>query len=478
MKVMFMEDGILALAPFPVFNDKSAVTIEDLEDRLIDLKDQGNNIQARADAEARDLTEDEQAEIEQIFAAFEATEADIDRRRKLGQINSKMEAPKGRITDPDGGDPQATQHVTRAQMDHRPRNTVPAQPRSQDQGKWGFRSAGEFLAAVVKGSAKGGSIDPRLVANAPTTYGSEGVGADGGFAVPPDFRTAIVAKVMGEDSLLSRTDQMTTSSNSITVPKDETTPWQPTGGIQAFWESEGGQKPQSKPALGEITVKANKIVSLVPLTDELLEDAPAMAAYVNRKAPEKIDFKINDAIINGSGVGMPLGILNSPGTVTVSKVSGQDPDTLLFDNIISMWSRMPASARRNAVWLANSDVDGQLMRMAFPGTGTAVPTYLPPGGLSATPYASLMGRPVISTEAMPALGDRGDLILADLSQYMSVVKAGGVRQDVSIHLWFDYDITAFRFVMRVGGQPWWNAPIERNGGQPNRGFFVTLEARS
>jgi hypothetical protein len=53
---------------------------------------------------------------------------------------------------------------------------------------------------------------------------------------------------------------MTTSSNAITVPTDETTPWQSTGGVQAYWESEGGQKTQSKPQLREVTVKANKII--------------------------------------------------------------------------------------------------------------------------------------------------------------------------------------------------------------------------
>ncbi|MNC98378.1 hypothetical protein D3C83_163170 [compost metagenome] len=65
-----------------------------------------------------------------------------------------------------------------------------------------------------------------------------------------------------------------------------------------------------------------------------------------------------------------------------------------------------------------------------------------------------------------------------MSQYLSVTKGSGIRQDVSIHLFFDYDITAFRFVMRVGGQPWWDAAITRTGGQASRGFFISLGARS
>ncbi|QRF55747.1 phage major capsid protein [Variovorax paradoxus] len=459
-----------------VRND-SVATLETLQNRLIELKDAGNNIQARADAEKRDLTADEQEEIKQIFASFEAVEADIERREQLDAMNAKISQPAGRKTNPEvQEEDEPVQPQARTSGKHKP---IFATPRTTDANKWGFRSQAEFFNAVVKSSAKGAQTDPRLIANAPTTFGSEGVGADGGFAVPPDFRNTIIQKVMGEDSLLPLTDQQISSGNSITFPADETTPWQSSGGIQAYWEVEGGQKTQSKPALVEKTVKLNKVIALVPLTDELLEDAPAMASYVNRKAPEKIVFKVNDAIINGTGVGMPLGILKSPGTVIVAKESGQSADTVVFANLTKMWTALTPMARRNARWLMNADVEGQLMGMSFPGTGTAVPVYLPPGGLSAAPYGTLFGRPIAYSEAMPALGDEGDIVFGDLSNYLSGVKAGGVKSDVSIHVWFDYDITAFRFVLRVGGQPWWNAPVAPyQAGAASRGFFAALGARA
>lgn len=454
-------------------------SLEDMQNRLLELSQNANNIKALAEAEKRDLSDDERKDLDQIFAAFEELSSDIERHERLAGINAKLATPAGRQADPAGAADPVQASASRAQLDAgRARASVPAQAKDhRDTGKWGFRSQGEFLAAVIKSSGKGATADPRLIANAPSTYGSEGAGADGGFAVPPDFRTAIVQKVMAEDSLLGRTDQMTTSSNSITVPTDETTPWQTSGGIQAYWESEGGQKQQSKPALTEKTVKANKIIALVPMTDELLQDAPSMASYVSSKAPQKIDFKVNDAILNGTGVGQPLGFLKSGALVTVNPESGQAADTVRFENIVNMYTRMTSEGKRRGVWVVNSDVEAQLMRMQFPGTGTAVPVYLPPGGLSAQPYGTLMGRPVITTEAAPALGDLGDISFVDMSQYMSVVKAGGVRQDVSIHLFFDYDITAFRFVLRVGGQPWWNAPITRLNGL-SRSPFVTLGARA
>ncbi len=458
-----------------VFND--AATIEALNDRLLDLQQQANNLQAAADAEKRQMTEDETKSINEIFAAFEATEAEIEQRKRLDEINAKTAAPLPRKTAPEAMNEADDEPGTTQRPATRTRTF--ASPRATDQGKWGFRSAGEYLAAVVKASGKGASIDPRLIANAaPTTYGSEGIGADGGFAVPPDFRETIMRKVMGEESLLAKTDQQTSSSNTITFPADETTPWQSSGGIQAYWEQEGGLKTQSKPALVDKTVKLNKLIALVPLTDELLEDAPAMSSYVNRKAPEKINFKVSDAIINGTGVGMPLGILPSPGTVVVAKESGQATATVNFLNLTKLFTAVTPEVGNTGTFIMHPDVWQQLFTMSFPGTGTAVPAFMSPGGLSAAPYGTLFGRPIVTTQAAQPLGSQGDIIFGDLKNYLSVVKTGGIRSDVSIHLWFDYDMTAFRFVLRVGGQPWWNAAVTPyQTGATSRGYYATLQAR-
>jgi HK97 family phage major capsid protein len=456
------------------------VQMEHLQARLAELDSQAKNIIAFAESEKRSLNGDEVKELDKIYAAFEEVDAEIKVRERAANMSARAAGGGGRQSTPDL---TPTQVAAAAAAEDVPAATqqspalarrVAASARATDTGKWGFRSSGEFIVAVFRASARGATPDPRLIANAPTTFGQEGVGADGGFAVPPDFRSTIIKKVAGEESLLSMTDQQTTSSNTITFPIDETEPWG-TSGVRVYWESEGGQKTQSKPRLGESSVKANKLIALVPMTDELLDDAPAMTSWLNTKVPEHIDYAVNAAIIRGSGVGQPLGILNSAGLLTVAAESGQAADTLRFENIVNLYTRMPASSKRRAVWLMNEDNEAQLMKMQFPGTGTAVPVYLPPGGLSAAPYGTLMGRPVIPMEAMSALGDVGDIVFADMSKYMTLVK-GGLKQDISIHLWFDYDITAFRFVLRIGGKPWFNSVITRANGL-SRAFFVTLGAR-
>lgn len=457
------------------------VQMEHLQARLAELDSSAKNIIAFAESEKRSLNGDEVKELDKIYAAFEEVDAEIKVRERAANMSARAAGGGGRQTNPDL---TPTQVAAAAAGDDVPAATqqspalarrVAASARSTDTGKWGFRSPGEFIVAVFRASARGASPDPRLIANAPTTFGQEGVGADGGFAVPPDFRATIIKKVAGEESLLSMTDQQTTSSNTITFPIDETAPWETSSGLRVYWESEGGLKTQSKPRLAESTVKANKLIALVPMTDELLDDAPAMTSWLNTKVPEHIDYAVNAAIIRGSGVGQPLGILNSAGLLTVGAESGQAADTLRFENVVNLYTRMPAASKRRAVWLMNEDNEAQLMKMQFPGTGTAVPVYLPPGGLSAAPYGTLMGRPVIPMEAMSALGDVGDIVFADMSKYMTLVK-GGLKQDISIHLWFDYDITAFRFVLRVGGKPWFNSVITRANGL-SRSFFVTLGAR-
>ena len=130
------------------------------------------------------------------------------------------------------------------------------------------------------------------------------------------------------------------------------------------------------------------------------------------------------------------------------------------------------------MWHINQDVEPQLLQMAFEGTSSSVPAYMPANGLSGAPYATLMGRPVIPIQSCETLGDKGDVYLADWSQYLSVIK-GGVRSDVSMHLYFDYDMTAYRFILRMTGQPWWRAAITPLHGATNTlGCFLTLDERA
>lgn len=462
------------------------MTIEELRKRQIELNETAKAIRAKADAEKRDLIEDEQKELTAALDEFDAVEKEIEQRQRIEDQEARLNRSAGRRTEPNEPGVRANDE---------PRDRDPQEPSTSrkipataiaDHGRWGWRSFGEFGKAVIEGSRRGATPDERLTRASLSTFGSEFVGADGGFAVPPDFRNIIMDELLGEDSLLPRTDQLTSGSNNLTVPKDETSPWQTSGGILANWIGESGAITQSKPSLETVTLKLHKLAVLVPLTDELIEDASALTGWLSRKAPQKINFKVNLGIVQGSGSGEPLGILNSSHTVSVAKESSQAADTLVGMNVIKMYSRMYGPWRRNAVWLINQDIEPELFTLMKVGkldtgaadTGWGVPLYMPANGLSSSPFGTLFGRPVIPTQACETLGDKGDIIFAALNQYVTVQKTAGIRQDTSIHLWFDQDTTAFRFIMRIAGQPWWQSTISARDGTTTYSAFVTLDARA
>jgi HK97 family phage major capsid protein len=138
-----------------------------------------------------------------------------------------------------------------------------------------------------------------------------------------------------------------------------------------------------------------------------------------------------------------------------------------------MW----APCRQNAVWLIHQDVEPQLQTMTIGSGGTTLVAYMPPGGLSANPYATLMGRPVIPVEWCSTLGTVGDIVLADLRHYVTATK-GMIEPNMSLHLRFDYDESVFRFIFRLDGQPWWTAALTPYKGSNTQSCFVTLATRS
>lgn len=442
-------------------------------DRQDEILAQSRAIMAKVDAANRDPTDDEGRELDELKAEFDNLEKQIERRVDLlareRRVNERNATPRGRRTSAsaeptaaleEGGEPQ------------RPRAQVigPVPARS---GMYGFRHAGEYFNAVARAAlSRNSDVDARLMAAAASTIATEGAGPDGGFAVPPDMRSTIMEAVMAEDDLLGRCDVQDSSSNTLTLPTDMTTQWG-TDGIQAYWEGETDAIRQSKPALQNVTLRLHKLAALVPISEELLEDAPAMGSYVNRKAPEKIRFKVSHAIAWGNGVGMPLGFMNSPALVTQAAEGSQTADTINATNVVKMLSRLPAQCRKTAVWLCHPDAEPQFPLMTIGNQ----PVYLPPGGLRDSPYGALLGRPVIPHEVCETVGDVGDLMLVDLKSYLAAKKAGGIKASTSLHLWFDQDLMAFKFTFRLAGQPWWSAAISPRDGANTRSPFVTLAAR-
>jgi HK97 family phage major capsid protein len=336
----------------------------------------------------------------------------------------------------------------------------------------GFRNLSEF-AVAVRNQIVGGANDPRLNA-APSNYEQNQGTAGEGFLVPTEYRQQIWSLVFAENDLLSLCNPEPTNSNAISIPKDETTPWGSTG-VQATWRSEASQLTASKFTATGTIVQLHELYAFVLATSELLDDAPRLNNRLTVQAARAIKWKASEAVAFGDGNGKPLGFMNAGCLVTVAKDSGQAAKTLSLNNVLTMYSRLLFMGG-NPVWLANADTLPQLAQLTVGNVPAWLPLNQPVAG---DPRQGIfLGRPLMFNEHMQTLGTLGDIAAADLTGYALATKAGGgIDFAASIHLFFDYNMQAFRWIFRLGGQPYLSAAVTPAKGSNTKSHFVALAAR-
>lgn len=349
-----------------------------------------------------------------------------------------------------------------------------------------FNSFGGQIAAIMRAGVPGGTVDPRLrtgLVNAAGSGLSESVPSDGGFLVQEDFSSELLTQVFETGILAQRCRriQISSNSNSMKLPGIDETSRASTryGGIVGYWEDEAAEKTKSKPKFRRIELNLKKLIGLCYATDELLEDSVALEGVIRAGFASEFGFLTDEALINGTGAGQPLGILQAGCLVTASSETGQPADTIMAENIHNMYARRFASQTQNYVWLYNQTIEPQLFAMSLAvGTG-GIPVYMPPGGLNDAPYGRLMGLPAMAIEQASAIGDLGDIILANFPDGYILAEKGGIQSDMSIHVRFQYDESVFRFVLRIDGQPVRASVLTpfKGGASATQSHFITLEAR-
>lgn len=339
-----------------------------------------------------------------------------------------------------------------------------------------FSNLGEQLMAI-RNAAKG-NVDERLLAVNNEVKGSQSkVNEDGGYAIQEDFAKDILESAVTTGQILSRVTTYTISSNSnsmrfMTADESDLSDGTVFGGVKMYWAAEGGTVPASKPQFRETKIDLEKMMGFAYATDELLQDASFMNSYYGRAFTLASERLLEGAIIDGDGVGKPLGILNSDATIAVAKEASQGAGTITAENIMAMWQRGLYRNRSSMVWLAHPDCEMQFQKLAI----NDAPIWMPEGGLADAPYQRILGRPVIYDDNCAALGSKGDIMLVDLSRY-TLVKKGTAKQDWSMHVEFLTDQMCFRMVLRVNGAPDASKVIKLKNTSLTRSPFVTLAAR-
>lgn len=307
--------------------------------------------------------------------------------------------------------------------------------------------------------------------------------ATGGFLVPEEVRSELLQFSLENAIVRPRATVIPMASLRAAIPFVDATTNNGSvyGGVIAYWTEEGAALVQSQPAFGRIVLEAKKLTAYTEVPNELRQDSqPSVEALLYNMFPKAIAWFEDIAFLRGTGVGEPLGILNPLNTATVSVAGqgGQTTGTIVWENIVAMYSRMMPSSLNRAVWLVAPNALPELMTTALTvGTGGAPIGMASMDGQSG-PQLTLLGRPVIITEKVNGLGNAagGDINFIDFDQYL-IGDRMAMDAQASTEYRFGNDVTAYRFIERVDGRPWVQSAVTPANGGPTLSPFVSLAAR-
>ena len=293
--------------------------------------------------------------------------------------------------------------------------------------------------------------------------------------VPSEQAARIHAVSLENELVMPRCYVQPMRSNSIKIPAmsigDHSTAL--FGGFTASYTAELGTISENSPKSRAMELNAKKLTGLIRFSSELNADVPGGMGQIETLCGRGLSWYRDKAFLKGTGAGEPLGILNGGALVEVEKETGQAADTIVYENITQMMSRIFAGSFSNSVWVAHQTTIPQLLTLSLAiGTGgDAIPVMKESNG-----QFSILTRPVLFTEKTETLGNKGDLMLCDFSQYVVGLREG-MRFDSSIHVAFETDEILSRIIERHDGQPLWDSALTLEDGTTTVSPFVVLEAR-
>ncbi len=424
--------------------------IKNLRQAKADLACKAMAILDKCKDEDRGMNASEKARCEEFTSALAMVNGDLEKAEKA--LASDMESERAYTLAKSGKKP-AEGRTFEKMFGSVQRNTE-------------FEKPEDFVRAV-----NSGRHDDRLIH---ATIQQEGSDPLGGFIVPEEQTAKTLDSSLETEQVRPRAQIWPMTSATRKIPSfdggDHTSAL--FGGLTASWLPETGEASEVAAQLRLLILTAHKLACFTRVSNELAEDGLSFEQQLNAAMIKTVGWYLDYAFLRGTGAGEPLGVLNDPALITVNKEGGQSADTINYTNLTKMFARLAPQCLANSIWIANSTAIPQLLALSIVvgAGGSAVPVLSQENG-----QFSMLTRPCIFSEKLPKLGDKGDIILVDLSQY-----AIGIRRemllDKSQHVGWLTDTTGFRLIMRVDGKGTWSKAVTPKEGD-SLSWAVTLQAR-
>jgi HK97 family phage major capsid protein len=326
-----------------------------------------------------------------------------------------------------------------------------------DQYEWA-QSWSRFLAALRDPRD---SLGVRPVIRDAATGMSERIPSEGGFLVPWVL-TEQILNYTAAAIIRPRATVVPMASLQQAVPTlsafNESGGNQALGGMKFSVVEEGATIPATAPAFDRLQLEARKYGGyLQNVPAELLSDASsAMGDLLGRIIAEGYSWWEDELFLAGTGVGQPQGLISAPGALAVDRVT--ESVVGLADVAAMMEALHPAAERGSACWLVNSQVFDYFLTLSLGVGETPSATYVPASEWLRYDETNgcwrLIGLPCFPHDHNPALGDTGDVVLADLGQYLIGDLLALTVELSAAGAGFASDTVNIRVRARVDGRYW------------------------
>lgn len=170
----------------------------------------------------------------------------------------------------------------------------------------------------------------------------EGVDADGGFLVPEEYDSRLI-NVLDEENIMRKLGNTITTSGEHKINIAATKP-------AAAWIEEGGTLSFGDATFDQVLLDAHKLHVAIKVTEELLYDnAFGLENYIIDEFGKALANAEEDAFLNGTGVGQPLGLFAESGGGQIAKSVA----TPTADDIINLIYALKRPYRKNAAFIMN-----------------------------------------------------------------------------------------------------------------------------
>jgi HK97 family phage major capsid protein len=218
----------------------------------------------------------------------------------------------------------------------------------------------------------------------------EGVDADGGYLVPDEYDNRLIEKLK-EENIFRKLCHPVSTSGDHKINIAATTP-------AAAWIDEGEALTWGDATFAQVLLDAHKLHVAIKVTEELLYDSKFnLETFIINAFSKALANAEENAFINGTGSGQPLGILAATGGADVG-VTTASSTAITADEIINLIYSLKRPYRKNAAFIMNDQTVAAIRKLKD-GEGK----YLWQPALVLGEPDKLLGYPVYTSEFMPTI---------------------------------------------------------------------------